>query len=192
MMRLNELPNQHKDEKVELFLRRHWVTNTRLIVLSFFFFGAPLVAGFAFYADKIETWYHDPYLGPLVSTIAIIYFFSVWLFAFMEFTDFYLDTWIVTNERVINIEQKGLFSRVASELPLDAVQDVTSNVQGVIRTMLDFGDVVVQTAGQKKQFHFKEIAHPEKVKEQIIRIVEDNRERKRQQIASVEQAKTPV
>lgn len=191
MMRLDHLPNQRKDEKVELFLRRHWATNTKLFISFLFFLGAPLIAGFAFYADKIETWYHHPFLGPLLSTVMIIYFFSVWLFTFTEFTDYYLDTWIVTNERIINIEQKGLFSRVASELPLDAVQDVTSDVQGVIHTMFDYGDVIVQTAGQIKQFHFKEIPTPEKIKEQIIHIVEDNRERKRVQTAG-EETKTPV
>ncbi len=190
MMRLDHLPNQRKDEKVILFLRRHWITNTRLVLVSLFFIGAPLIAGFTVYANEIEEWYQHPLLGPLVSTVAIIYFLAVWLFAFMEFTDFYLDTWIVTNERVINIEQKGLFSRIASELPLDAVQDVTSDVQGVVRTMLDYGDVVIQTAGQMKQFHFKEIPAPEKIKEQIIRVVEDNRERKRQEMTQAVQTKT--
>jgi len=70
------------------------------------------------------------------------------------------------------------------------VQDVTSDVQGVIRTMLDYGDVVIQTAGQMKQFHFKEISKPEKIKEQIIHVVEDNRERKRQEMTSSAQTKT--
>ena len=189
-MRLDHLPNQRKDEKVILFLRRHWITNTRLVTAAIFFIGAPLAAGLTVYADEIQTWYEHPLLGPLFATVAIIYFLAVWLFAFMEFTDFYLDTWIVTNERVINIEQKGLFSRIASELPLDAVQDVTSDVQGVIRTMLDYGDVVIQTAGQMKQFHFKEISKPEKIKEQIIHVVEDNRERKRQEMTSSAQTKT--
>ena len=186
MMYLDHLPNQRKNEKAMLFLRRHWITNLQLVVLFLLFMSVPTVAGSTLYARELETWYAHPLLGPLVSAIAIIYFLSVWLFAFMEFTDYYLDTWIVTNERIINIEQKGLFNRVASELPLDAVQDVTSDVQGIIRTMFDYGDVVVQTAGQMRQFHFKEIPAPEQIKEQIIHIVEDNRERKRQEIAQTQ------
>ena len=61
------------------------------------------------------------------------FLFSVHMaFAFIEFTDYYLDTWIVTTERIISIEQKGLFERTASELDLISVQDATAEVHGFL------------------------------------------------------------
>jgi uncharacterized membrane protein YdbT with pleckstrin-like domain len=106
-----------------------------------------------------------------------MYYLAVWLFAFLEFTDYYLDVWIVTNERVINIEQEGLFHRTASELHLTAIQDVTSDVQGIVRTLFDYGNVHIQTAGEKGRFIFKNIEEPEKIKEFVIRLVEEDKMR---------------
>ena len=70
----------------------------------------------------------------------------LWLYGFLLWIDYWLDVWIVTDERVINIEQKGLFSRSVSELHFYNVQDVTTSVRGVIPTLLNYGDVEVQTA----------------------------------------------
>lgn len=176
MMRLDHLPNQHKDERVVLFLRRHWFAPARIVVVFCILIAIP-VFGYVVLDNLVASWMSSPLLGPIVSLLLILYVLAVWLFSFMEFTDYYLDTWIVTTQRIINIEQKGLFSRVASELPMDAVQDVTSNIQGIARTIFDYGDVIIQTAGELKHFHFKEIGNPEKVKEQIIHLVEKDRER---------------
>ena len=88
-----------------------------------------------------------------------------------------LDTWIITNERIINIEQEGLFNRTASELDLAAVQDTTAEIRGILQTLFTYGQVYVQTAGEKGRFHFKNIDNPEHVKELITRLVEDDKRR---------------
>ncbi len=110
--------------------------------------------------------------GPLLALAASLYVLAVWLYAFLEFTDYYLDTWIVTNERIINIEQQGLFHRTASELHLASIQDVTSDVAGMLHTFFDFGSVFIQTAAERERFNFKDIERPEQVKELIIRLSE--------------------
>ena len=177
MMRLDKLPNQRGDEKVVLFLRRHWVAPLQIIGIFVVLMLLPVAIGFLFYDSIIQLLQND-LIGPAIAIVTIGYVMCVWLFSFIEFTDYYLDTWIVTTERVINIEQKGLFNRVASELQLEAVQDVTSNVEGIMRTMFDYGDVIIQTAGEIKHFHFKEIANPEEIKEKIIHIVDNDRDKK--------------
>ena len=159
-----------------MFLRRHWFVPARVIVIFSLLMLLPFGVYFVL-QDLIVVWMEHQLISPLIALVTIMYVLAVWLFSFIEFTDYYLDTWIVTSERVINIEQKGLFSRIASELPMDAVQDVTSNVQGITRTIFDYGDVIIQTAGEMKHFHFKEIGNPEDVKEQIIHLVEKDRER---------------
>ena len=89
--------------------------------------------------------------------------------------DYYLDVWIVTTKRVLNIEQTGLFARVVSELRLYRVQDVTSTVKGVVETLFDFGDVEIQTAGEKTRFLFEEIPHPNRISKSILELSEIER-----------------
>ena len=74
----------------------------------------------------------------------------------------------------------GLFSRVASELNLTAVQDVTSNVHGFVNTIFDYGLVEVQTAGESGRFEFKQVEHPEIIKRQIIQMADQARAKQRQ------------
>ncbi len=176
MMHLDQLPNQKPDEKVVKFLRRQWFTWMFIIVAGVFMLAVPTLIAL-YFQDKLMVGLAHPILGPIIVILGSIYVLSVWLFSFLEFTDYYLDTWIITNDRIINTEQKGLFNRVASELHLASVQDVTSNVKGMIRTFFDYGDVLIQTAGEKERFIFKGIDHPEKIKETIIRVVQEYKTR---------------
>ncbi len=176
MMDLKHLPNARPGEKVHLFLRRHWTTPLEIIVLTFFLYAVPAIGVWYFY-EQWSDWTARPFLGPIVVLFACSYTLLTWLFAFLQFTDYYLDVWIVTNERIINIEQKGLFTRVASELHLSAVEDTTSEVKGMFHTFLDYGQVHVQTAGERTRFIFKNIPHPEQVKEAIVKLVHEDKDK---------------
>ncbi len=176
MMRLDHLPNQRPDEHVVLFLRRHWFALLGIVSAFVLLVGIPLAVGW-YYQGTLENWIAHPIIGPVFVILGSIYFLSIWLFAFLEFTDYYLDTWIITNERIINIEQEGLFNRTASELDLAAVQDTTAEIRGIIQTIFTYGQVYVQTAGEKGRFHFKNIDNPEHVKELVTRLVEEDKRR---------------
>jgi hypothetical protein len=179
MMNLNQLPNQRPDEHVVLFLRRHWIALAPVFTGLIFLGGFPLFVA-SYFSDLTTTWLQDPLLGPVFTVLASIYFLALWLFVSVQITDYFLDTWIVTTERIINIEQKGLFHRIASELDLAAVQDTTAEIHGVLPTVLTYGDVYVQTAGEKERFTFKSIDNPEHVKELIAKLVEEDKQRIRE------------
>ncbi|KKW32653.1 MAG: hypothetical protein UY76_C0021G0024 [Candidatus Uhrbacteria bacterium GW2011_GWA2_52_8d] len=174
MMRLDHLPNQRPNEHVVLFLRRQWFALLTIVCASVLLAGVPLAAGWYFW-EILRSWLDHPVIGPLLVILGSMYFLSIWLFAFLEFTDYYLDTWIITNERIINIEQEGLFHRTASELDLAAVQDTTAEIRGILQTLFTYGQVYVQTAGEKGRFHFKNIDNPEQVKEIVSRLVEEDK-----------------
>lgn len=176
MMRLDHLPNQRSNEHVILFLRRHWFALLAIATAFILLVGVPLLLGWYFFGT-VEDWLAHPLIGPLIVILGSMYFLSIWLFAFLEFTDYYLDTWIITNERIINIEQEGLFNRTASELDLAAVQDTTAEIHGIWQTLFTYGQVYVQTAGEKGRFHFKNIDNPEHVKELVTRLVEEDKRR---------------
>lgn len=193
MMRLDHLPNQQKNERVVLFLRRQWFAVLSIVAAFAILILVPAALAFVFW-ERLLVLLADPVIGPAVSLLASMYVLCVWLFAFMEFTDYCLDTWIITNERIINVEQHGLFNRTASELHLAAVQDITSELKGVIPTFFDYGNVFVQTAAERERFVFKNIEHPERVKELILKLVEEDKKRHASHLAAAvaEQSKSPI
>jgi len=106
----------------------------------------------------------------------------VWNSFFILWLDYYLDAWIVTNERIINIKQGGFFARDISELKLTKIQDVTSEIIGIIPTLLDYGNIYVQTAGQEERFNFFQIPNPNYVKDVIVKLQEKERQSEEKEV----------
>lgn len=92
----------------------------------------------------------------------------LWVWSALIFVDYVLDVWIITDRRVVNVEQKGLFVRQVSELRYQKIQDVTTEVEGFFPTLLNYGEVFVQTAGEKARFLFHNIPRPYEVKSVIM------------------------
>ena len=176
MINLNQLPNQERNEVTVLFLRRHWIEIVQIVAMAIFMLSLPpgllALAG----ASNWSIIAHPVY-GPFFGVTTSIYLLLTLFIAMTQFTDYYLDTWIVTNERIINIEQKGLFSRIVSELHLNQVQDVTSETHGLIATFLSYGNVQIQTAGSIARFNFKQIDNPDDVKRIITKLVQEDKRR---------------
>ncbi len=151
------------EEKLVIFLRRHWIN----LFLQIWPLAIFLILVTIVYLSLIN-------FGSLgggeimLSFGASIISLFLWAFLFFIFIDYYLDVWVITNERIINIEQKGLFKREISELRLEKVQDLTTEIGGIISTLFDFGDLYVQTAGKRERFLFKSIPHPERIKDVIL------------------------
>ena len=91
----------------------------------------------------------------------------MWIFLFINLTNYYLDVWYVTSERLVDINQKTLFYRDEAVLRLENIQDVAIASKGIIQTLLGFGNIRAQTAGERREFIMKNIANPEHVKEII-------------------------
>lgn len=108
------------------------------------------------------------------------WFLLVWISAFIIWTDYFLDVLVITNKRIINVEQKALFSREIASLRLEKIQDVTIDISGILATFLSFGNMRIQTAGEQEEFKIPFIRDPEFVKNMILkehnRVAEELRE----------------
>lgn len=91
----------------------------------------------------------------------------IMLIAFLFWMDHYLDVWIITNERIIDVEQHGLFRRETSEFGIDKVQDITAEIPHVIATFLRYGNLRIQTAGERS-FTIKDVPNIYEIKKVIM------------------------
>ncbi len=110
----------------------------------------------------------------IIFAVAVFLVF-IWLFFFFSFIDYYLDIWIITSERIIDVRQEGFFSRTVAELKLFQIQDVTSELQGFFQFIFRFGDVHVQTAAEVGRFVFSQVDNPEAVRDIIIKLAESKK-----------------
>ncbi|MFC1640540.1 PH domain-containing protein [Patescibacteria group bacterium] len=161
-------PGRRPDEVVHLLLRRHWSVLLAHGIVSLTLLGVPLFAGgivLAFIPSIADNSFY-----PLLVLAFWLYIMFVWTYFFVGWIDYYLDVWIVTNDRIINIEQNGLFNRIISEHKLYRIQDVTAEVSGVFRTFFNFGNVYIQTAAEMQRFAFEQIPEPYKVKKIVLQL----------------------
>lgn len=163
----------HDDEEIVTLVRRHWfsiaVKGVADVLIFIFFafamvFMDVLVSNAQSGAVVHQVLALGVYLLALVGLLLWMHFFAVW-------SDHWLDVWVLTNKRIIDIEQKGFFTRQVSSFPIERIQDVTYETSGLIATWLHFGNVRIQTASISDDLIMKQIPFPEEVKEQIVSVL---------------------
>lgn len=148
--------NEHIIAKV----RKHWFV---IATEASFLFILALVPALLFLLSMGN-------VGELRALFPVLYLgwlLLVWSIFFVLWTDFYLDVLLVTDSRVIDIEQIGLFARDIAELRYENIQDIRVEIGGIIATLLNFGNLHIQTAGVQKEFVIRNIPHPDQVKDII-------------------------
>lgn len=86
------------------------------------------------------------------------------LVGFMAWYRYFNDLWVITTARLIDVTRSNPFSQQVTTAALSNVQDINIRKKGVFNTMLNFGDVICQTASASGQtFSFVGVAEPEKV-----------------------------
>lgn len=167
MIDLRHLPNPVPGEQLVFLLRRHPITVLPLLITTTILLASPF--GVAWYIQNFRSdFVQDQTIFVPFLLLGSIFFLFSWLFLFQYFMDYYLDTWIVTTKRIINIEQSGLFHRTMSELRLYRVQDVTASIHGFWATIFNYGEVEIQTAGEKIHFVFEQVKNPNHISKVIL------------------------
>ena len=154
-------------EHVVLEVRHHWYVFF-VEILPILFLGLVLLAVVTL-PGLFASLGFDIIFGPEILVFVIAGWLMLWMIFAIIWTGYYLDAWVITNYRVISIEQYTLFSRKIAECRLDKVQDVSVEVSGFLPTLLHFGTVVIQTAGESGQFTMKDIPEPDQVKDVLFR-----------------------
>ncbi|MCB9799095.1 PH domain-containing protein [Candidatus Nomurabacteria bacterium] len=161
-------------EKVLYVLRRHPFTFLGNLALFLVMLIAPLVL-ILISKGLYPTLLDNEVVYAAGILLGSIYYLTTYLIFFIHFVDYYLDLWIVTNDRIIDIEQLGLFSRTISELDLFRIQDVTSDIKGFFPTMFNYGDLTIKTASSNIHIVFRNIADPNNIREHLIKLSDEDR-----------------
>ncbi len=173
-MHLSSLIKQKDYEKIVHVLRRDPITFIPQILLFLILSLIPIL-GYFFINYSFPELLSGPISFPLLVLFASLFYLSISLFLYTEFTLFYLDVSIVTNDRIVEMEQLGLFSRTISELELFRIQDVTSEVGGFFPSLFHYGNVLVKTASENSHIIFYNIRNPEKIREELIKLSHEDR-----------------
>lgn len=165
--------NQGENEEIHLFLRKHFITNIPWIVMSILLFLLPPFV-FPFLTPALPFAIHiNANYGVVLLLFYYILVFGVVILT--SFINWYFNVYIVTNQRVIDVDFVNILYREVSATRLNLIQDVTVKTGGVIRAIFNYGDVFIQTAGNEANFDFHAVPRAQEVAREIERLMEEAR-----------------
>jgi hypothetical protein len=163
----NSFEGQLPDEKTLFVIRMHWFVLVRQgIIFALAIIPVLLMIFFAGYSYEGD-------LANFILFLSSLFFLFWWYGVFYMISMYYLNTWIITNHRLIESEQLGFFRRDYTELYLSKIQDISIEVEGFFETMFSFGMLEVQSAGAKNKFKMLNIENPLEIKEVVMKAYND-------------------
>jgi uncharacterized membrane protein YdbT with pleckstrin-like domain len=160
---------QEDKEQVVLLLRQHPIVNVRWILITVLGIFAPIILS---YFPILS------FLPKNYQFIAVLgWYLLVVSYALQGFLYWFFNVYIVTTERVVDVDFYNLIYKKVSDADLIKIQDVSYNQGGVLRTLLNYGDVNIQTAGEVTNFDFEAVPQPDRV----AKILQDLRQDEEQE-----------
>jgi uncharacterized membrane protein YdbT with pleckstrin-like domain len=159
-------------EEIVARVHRHWFVFITKIVSLILAALLPLIFIAVLPREMVgELNLSSPSVGPFFVFSYAIWLLFIWVALFIMLTDYYLDVWIITNKRVVDIIQHGLFSRSSTSCFISRIQDIEVEIHGVIPTLLHFGTIKINTAGASAENISMNIApYPQKIKDMIFQL----------------------
>lgn len=164
-MRHKYFEDQFDDEEMLFLFRKHPVVMRKGLVFS----SVLLLVGPIY---VVALTFIRPNNPPSVS-----YFFVMLLFSFVLAGIFFFPTWMswyfsiyaLTDKRLLQIKQKGFFSRSLVDISNDQISMVNYEVNGLEETLLGFGTINIQT--YVGELVIKNVSHPKKIHKELTSLL---------------------
>jgi hypothetical protein len=143
------------DEQVILVLRQHPVTQIKWISIVVIMLFLPLLFSISGIFDFLPGKYQFAALvfWYMITTGLVVESFLKWFYR----------VYIITDERIIDVDFLSMLYKDVSTTKIDNIEDITALTAGFLSAIVDFGTVIIQTAGTKQEIQFERIPQPSKV-----------------------------
>ena len=140
--------DKRQNEKVLIILKRH-----PIVLLKGFFYACLMIVIIIAVFIILK--------ASLISFIVLIFgILAIAVIIGYNLFNWYNDLYVLTNQRLIDVDQSGLFTRTTSETQLDQIQEIKVEVKGFLESLLGFGKVIIQTAGPKENIVLEVVPNP--------------------------------
>ncbi len=164
---------QGEEEKLLLLMRRHLITNLWWVGLVMILLGVPLF------------WGEFPLISavtPLVRlALGLFWYLGLAFFVIQNVLLWFYNVYIVTDERIIDVDFFGLLYKNINATQIRKIEDVNYSQVGMVSSLFNYGNVVVETAGEQRSddrpaessaFTFEAVSNPDQVVKVISELME--------------------
>ncbi len=164
---------QADKEVVVLFLRQHLIVLAPQIILGLLLLFAP-----PFLLPFVTGWVQNlpvALSGGYLVIGVIFWYVAIFGFLLSTFLHWFFNIYIVTNERVVDIDFINLLFKEFSEAELGKIEDLTFTAKGLGAAIFNYGDVLIQTAGEVPNIEFLRIPQPNEVVKVISGLIKEQK-----------------
>jgi hypothetical protein len=167
---IHSFDSQLDGESVLLLLRKHPITQLGKVLAILVMLLMP------FFFNQVSFYTELP--GNFQTAILLLWYLLTIGYSLESFLTWFYNVYIVTDERIIDIDFLSLIYKNVSAAKIDKIEDITAITSGAIQSIFNYGTVQVQTAAERTEFEFEEVPHPTKVTQFLNEmLVEEEREK---------------
>lgn len=159
-----EFETQDEEEQIILFLRQHPIVNLPWVLVSVLMLTLPSVFIFFPPFANLPTNYQF--------VITSGWYMFVFGYILAKFMGWFFNIYILTDERVVDVDFKNIFFRRISTAKTEEIQDVNIQSSGAFETFFGYGSVFIQTAAEVSQFDFLSVPNPDRVGKIINKLID--------------------
>lgn len=154
------------DEKIVRHIYHHWtdIAANAAIAGVMVLVALVLAYGYGRYSSMLPPVVTGALVGAMVVVFillaGLILVFGVWVYR--------RNYLLLTNKHLIQVEQHGLFTSQVDQVSLGRIQDVSGKRPGLAATLLGYGTVTIQSAGEQRQFVFDHVPNPQELADYIL------------------------
>lgn len=164
---------QNDGETIILLIRAHFITNIAWLALASFLVFVPLFWGdFPIIAGVNEATRFG---------LVLAWYLGLGFFVFQRLLLWFYNVYIVTDERVIDVDFFELFHKNVDVTPIKNIEEVNYQQVGVLTSIFNYGNVIVQTSSEQATsnvgretaaFTFEAVPNPDRVTRVISELME--------------------
>ena len=162
-----KLQNMRPWEEVLMVVKRHWIV---YVMLFIYFFSGVIVTFMIFFFFWLNTWWY---------MLNIILWLILSIILYIEWLNHELDMYVVTNNRVIGLEQIAFLNRAVTECNLWQIQEVNSKAKWLFANIFNYWTLSIQTAGSKTTLKMEFCPDVMQTSRKILNVVDNYRDEKK-------------
>jgi len=161
---------EDSNEKILYIFRKSFIINFYWILITLFLLVTPF-----FVVPSIPIYFGIDF----IFLTTLFYYLFVFGYAFQSYTNWFFNVYIISDKKIVDVDLHGVSSKKISEAPIKSIEDVTSNIKGLIGMTFNIGNVYIQTAAESREFEFLDVDRPSEVRDLISDIASQVKEHKK-------------
>ena len=161
---------QHDEERILLLLRKHPVTQVHWILVAVALVFVPYLLSFVGFLSFLPANFRH--------IMGVGWYLMVVGYSLESFLNWFYNVYIITDERVIDVDFNSLLFKNVSYAKIENIEDISATTSGALGAIFDYGSVRIQTAGTVTEFEFENVPQPARITAFLNElIVEEEREK---------------